>query len=79
MIATLRTKSSLAARLVEILGAAGHVARDLAVVALAATYDWQQRARERSLLGELDDRTLKDIGLSRADIEPEIRKPFWLP
>lgn len=38
---------------------------------------WQERARLRRKLSELDDRLLRDIGLSRADIEPEVRKPFW--
>jgi uncharacterized protein YjiS (DUF1127 family) len=33
--------------------------------------------RERQALQRLDDRGLKDIGLSRADIEGELAKPFW--
>jgi len=27
----------------------------------------------------MDDRMLRDVGLSRADLEPEIRKPVWRP
>jgi uncharacterized protein YjiS (DUF1127 family) len=37
----------------------------------------RMRAAERHLLAALDDRMLKDIGLSRADVEREIRKRFW--
>lgn len=45
----------------------------------ASLLQWQQRADQRTHLGTLDDRLLKDIGLSRADIEPEVSKPFWRP
>lgn len=40
---------------------------------------WLERARERRALCRLDDHLLKDIGLSRADIEREGGKPFWRP
>lgn len=40
---------------------------------------WHERARQRRQLLMLDDRMLKDIGLTRADVDEEIRKPFWLP
>ena len=33
--------------------------------------------RERRALQLLDDRGLQDIGISRADIEGELAKPFW--
>jgi len=33
--------------------------------------------RERRVLQSLDDAMLKDIGLSRADVEAEMSKPFW--
>lgn len=39
--------------------------------------DWQDRARQRHRLGEMDDHLLRDIGLSRADLEHETAKPFW--
>jgi uncharacterized protein YjiS (DUF1127 family) len=38
---------------------------------------WFERARQRRQLGELSDHMLKDIGLSRADVEAESGKPFW--
>jgi uncharacterized protein YjiS (DUF1127 family) len=38
---------------------------------------WQDRARGRHELGQLDDRLLKDIGLNRIDALRESGKPFW--
>ena len=38
---------------------------------------WRERARQRHALAELDDRMLKDIGLSQAEVSREIAKPFW--
>lgn len=38
---------------------------------------WQDRIRDRARLASLDERLLQDIGLSRADIDREISKPFW--
>jgi uncharacterized protein YjiS (DUF1127 family) len=39
---------------------------------------WFDRVRERRQLHGLDDRMLKDIGLTRADVEYEVRKRFWM-
>ncbi|MGI9304821.1 MAG: DUF1127 domain-containing protein [Gammaproteobacteria bacterium] len=39
---------------------------------------WQQRYAQRKQLQGLDDRMLKDIGLTRADVAHEISKPMWL-
>jgi uncharacterized protein YjiS (DUF1127 family) len=39
--------------------------------------EWQERARSRVLLGRLDDRMLRDMGLTRSDVEVETTKPFW--
>jgi uncharacterized protein YjiS (DUF1127 family) len=38
---------------------------------------WHDQARQRRHLGELDDRLLRDIGLSRAEVDHEISRPFW--
>jgi uncharacterized protein YjiS (DUF1127 family) len=38
---------------------------------------WGERARMRRQLAELDDRQLRDIGVSPTDIAREILKPFW--
>lgn len=40
---------------------------------------WLSHRRQRQALALLDDRMLKDIGLSRIDVEREIEKPFWQP
>ena len=38
---------------------------------------WQERAEARHRLSEMDDYLLKDIGLSRADVQRETEKRFW--
>ncbi len=38
---------------------------------------WQRRANERHALAHLDDRILRDLGLNRAEVAWESRKPFW--
>ncbi|MEJ5057581.1 MULTISPECIES: DUF1127 domain-containing protein [unclassified Pseudomonas] len=38
---------------------------------------WYELHRERELLASLSDEALKDIGMSRADVEHESIKPFW--
>jgi uncharacterized protein YjiS (DUF1127 family) len=39
--------------------------------------DWRDRARQRRRLAMLDHYMLRDIGLSPADVEHEVDKPFW--
>jgi uncharacterized protein YjiS (DUF1127 family) len=39
--------------------------------------DWQERARQRRELLDLDDAALKDFGRSRVDAVREGTKPFW--
>jgi uncharacterized protein YjiS (DUF1127 family) len=38
---------------------------------------WQERAAQRIHLASLNDHELRDIGLSRADVEREASLPFW--
>lgn len=38
---------------------------------------WQERAAQRHALAGLDDRMLKDVGLTRAQALHEAGKPFW--
>jgi len=38
---------------------------------------WNGRMRDRRSLGRLDAHMLHDIGLSPADVEHEVSKPFW--
>jgi uncharacterized protein YjiS (DUF1127 family) len=60
---------------------AGFLPSRLARRAMSATLQqlllWQERATERHHLSMAEDRMLRDVGLTRADLAPEIRKPFW--
>ncbi len=48
------------------------------VVGLPDTlYTWQQRYRMRHELRHLDERLLRDMGISRYDAARESRRPFW--
>ncbi len=38
---------------------------------------WQKRMDERARLGRLDERLLRDMGMSKADAYRETGKPFW--
>ena len=38
---------------------------------------WYQLSRERAYLRRISDVALKDLGLSRADIETESQRAFW--
>ena len=36
-----------------------------------------RRQRQRTSLAQLDDRMLRDMGISRLEADRESRKPFW--
>ena len=45
--------------------------------AMATLREWSRRSRERHQLAQLDARMLADIGMSHADREMLVNKPFW--
>jgi uncharacterized protein YjiS (DUF1127 family) len=55
--------------------------RRVAQWALAAGIErlllWHETSRQRKHLAMMDDRLLRDIGLTRADVARETEKPFW--
>ena len=63
------------------LAHATHSLRDLLLQAIQATYAtlvlWNDRQMQRNHLNELDERLLRDMGLSRRDVRQEALKPFW--
>ncbi|NQU60298.1 MAG: hypothetical protein HQ512_04140 [Rhodospirillales bacterium] len=38
---------------------------------------WQRRAEDKDRIRKLDDRLLRDVGLTRYDLKEELEKPFW--
>jgi uncharacterized protein YjiS (DUF1127 family) len=58
-------------------GAFGRSFSGRLAAAFERVFTWMERARQRHALAALDEHLLKDIGLTRADIVDEVRKPFW--
>ncbi|MFN4275540.1 MAG: DUF1127 domain-containing protein [Ferrovibrio sp.] len=54
------------------------VSAEGAMAAVLKLLDWQRQARERAHLATLPDDILKDVGLSRADIEAVTHRSIWL-
>ena len=44
---------------------------------IAFIFEALERQRTRRDLASLDDRMLRDIGLSRYEVEMELRRPWW--
>ena len=40
-------------------------------------HEWRERARTRDELAKLDERSLRDLGLTASFAEFEVNKPFW--
>ena len=51
---------------------ASHLRRALTLFDL-----WRRRLRDRRALALMDERSLRDLGLTRYDALYEARKPFW--
>jgi uncharacterized protein YjiS (DUF1127 family) len=56
---------------------AGAALFDLPSRGLAVLRRWEDAWRMRQHLSELDDRTLRDLGITRAEALREASKPFW--
>jgi uncharacterized protein YjiS (DUF1127 family) len=52
-------------------------ATTVATAALGLLLTWYLRRQQRFDLAALDDRGLRDVGLSRAEVAREVDKPFW--
>jgi uncharacterized protein YjiS (DUF1127 family) len=51
-----------------------------AALAVVETIEWwTDRFHQRRALRDLPDYVLRDMALSRADVEAESGKPFWRP
>lgn len=55
----------------------GYSLKRAAIAGLRVVLVWHGRVRQRRALGNLDDRLLRDNGLSRAEVDRETGKPFW--
>jgi uncharacterized protein YjiS (DUF1127 family) len=52
---------------------------EVGALALTKLRVWWRRHQSRTRLAELDAHMLKDIGVTFAEAEREVNKPFWLP
>ncbi len=51
--------------------------KTLEITPFKVVFTWMQRIHSREQLKSLNDHVLTDIGLTRQEVEREIRKPFW--
>jgi uncharacterized protein YjiS (DUF1127 family) len=56
---------------------AGAAARRRLRRVLHTLWRWHERARQRRHLRFLSDHMLRDLGLTRAEVQVEGSKPFW--
>jgi uncharacterized protein YjiS (DUF1127 family) len=59
------------------LGAARHEPPSLWPSLLAIPKAWRERTRGRRILADMNERELRDLGLSRSQVVLEAHKPFW--
>lgn len=50
---------------------------DFALLLRSTVSLWASRARDRRQLATMSDRMLRDIGLSRINLDKELSKSFW--
>lgn len=55
----------------------GHALRALVARIVAIVQDWRNRRRDPTRLYRLNDHVLKDIGLTRAEIDRAALESFW--
>jgi uncharacterized protein YjiS (DUF1127 family) len=82
MIAVLPSLYPQQASLASVASAARLLAHEIAYLvirSLDGLARLNERARERRILTAMDERALRDIGLSRGDSAMESYKPFWRP
>ena len=53
--------------------------RAVLMAAIATVVLWWERGRSRRVLATLDGHELQDIGVTRAEAQLEVEKPFWMP
>ena len=47
------------------------------IAIISAMNLWIERYHQRKQLAELEPRMMRDLGLSKAQVQAEISKPFW--
>lgn len=62
---------AIAGRRPSLRGLLGHIATVL--------WSWWRAQSDRRKLYAMSDEMLRDVGLSRADVEREFQRPFWEP
>ena len=58
---------------------ARHPGRQVLAVLALVIARWRSQARDRRMLTMLDQRSLQELGISRAQVEFELSQPFWRP
>ena len=53
--------------------------RSLVLQTMNTVLEWNRRNRQRRHLSTLNDRFLRDMGISGAQARAEFSKPFWRP